>query len=87
MYSRTSNDNGSLNSRCLYCFATISTATDSTIDLDRIEVRHICPEKALAYSLTRGHTFELRPENRHDATPVREARAERLPAGDERFLL
>lgn len=64
MYSRTSNDNGSMISRCLYCFATISTEADLTTDLDRIEVRHICPEKALAYLLARRHTFELQPGNK-----------------------
>ncbi len=64
MYSRTSNDNGSLNSRCLYCFVTISTETDSTTDLDGIEVRHICPEKALAYLLARRLTFEFQPADK-----------------------
>jgi hypothetical protein len=64
MYSRTSNDNGSLNSRCLCCFVTISSEADSTTDLDEIEVRHICPEKALAYLLVRRHTFELLPADK-----------------------
>ena len=53
MYSRITNENGSLNSRCLYCFNTV--ASDVQIhDLDRFEARHICPEKALAQLLARG---------------------------------
>jgi hypothetical protein len=62
-YSRTTNDNGSVNSRCLYCFVAISTEADSTSDLDRVEARHICPEKALAHLLARRHTLEFQQQN------------------------
>jgi hypothetical protein len=48
MYSRTQNENGTYNTRCLYCFMTIASAVETDDELNRIEARHICPEKALA---------------------------------------
>jgi len=48
MYSRTQNDNGTYNTRCLYCFMTISSAVESNEELDLLEARHVCPERALA---------------------------------------
>jgi len=48
MYSRTRNDNGTYNSRCLYCFLTIVSAVEAEEKLDQFEARHICPERALA---------------------------------------
>jgi len=48
MYSRSQNDNGTYNTRCLHCFMTIAWAVETPEDLDRLETRHICPEKALA---------------------------------------
>ncbi len=48
MYSRTQNENGSYNTRCLDCFFTIASCVESEDELSRLEVRHICPEKALA---------------------------------------
>ena len=48
MYSRTQNENGSYNSRCLDCFFTIASCIESEEELKRLECRHICPEKALA---------------------------------------
>lgn len=48
MYSRTQNENGSYNTRCLYCFMTIASDVETDKKLDRIEARHICPEMALA---------------------------------------
>ena len=48
MYSRTQNENGTYNTRCLYCFMTIASSVDSEKELERFEARHICPEKALA---------------------------------------
>jgi len=48
MYSRTQNDNGTYNTRCLYCFMTIASAVESPEELDRFERRHICPERALS---------------------------------------
>lgn len=51
MYSRTQNDNGSYNTRCLYCFLTVASAVESEQELDRIEVNHVCPEKVLSQLL------------------------------------
>jgi hypothetical protein len=48
MYLRTQNDNGTCNTRCLYCFMTIASAIDSESDLDLIEKRHLCPERVLS---------------------------------------
>ena len=48
MYSRTQNEDGSYNSRCLYCFMTIAAAVAEEQALDPIEKRHICPERALS---------------------------------------
>jgi hypothetical protein len=48
MYSRTQNENGTYNTRCLHCFMTIASSVETEKELDRLEVRHICPEKALA---------------------------------------
>lgn len=48
MYSRTQNDNGTLNTRCLYCFMTVASAVDSDTELEQLERRHVCPERALA---------------------------------------
>ncbi len=51
MYSRTQNDNGTYNTRCLYCFMTIATAVQTTEELELEEAEHLCPEKALALML------------------------------------
>jgi hypothetical protein len=51
MYSRTQNENGSYNTRCLDCFMTIASCLETEPELDRVEARHICPEKALAQLL------------------------------------
>jgi hypothetical protein len=51
MYSRTQNDNGSYNTRCLYCFLTIASAVESEPELDRLEINHVCPEKVLSQLL------------------------------------
>jgi hypothetical protein len=48
MYNRTQNENGTYNTRCLYCFMTIASSVETDKELDQIEARHICPEKALA---------------------------------------
>lgn len=48
MYSRTQNENGTFNTRCLFCFMTIASCVESPEELDRLEKRHICPERALA---------------------------------------
>ncbi len=49
MYTRTQNENGSWNTRCLDCFLTIASSVESESALDAIEARHICPEKALSW--------------------------------------
>ena len=51
MYRRTQNDNGTYNTMCLDCLRTVATSVESEIDLELMEMRHICPEKALAQLL------------------------------------
>lgn len=48
MFSHTQNENGTYNTRCLYCFMTIASSVESLAELEQIEVHHICPEKALS---------------------------------------
>jgi hypothetical protein len=48
MYSRTQNENGSYNTRCLFCFITIASCVETERTLDLLEARHLCPEQALA---------------------------------------
>jgi hypothetical protein len=48
MYSRTQNENGTFNTRCLHCFMTVASAVEREVELDRLEEHHICPERALA---------------------------------------
>jgi len=48
MYSRTQNDNGTYNTRCLDCFMTVASAVESSEELDQVEAHHVCPERALA---------------------------------------
>jgi hypothetical protein len=48
MYSRTQNENGTYNTRCLYCFMTIASSVETEEEMDKLEQRHICPERALA---------------------------------------
>jgi hypothetical protein len=52
MYSRTQNDNGSYNTRCLDCFLTVASAVESEQELELIETHHCCPEKVLSQLLT-----------------------------------
>jgi hypothetical protein len=51
MYSRTQNENGSYNTRCLDCFMTIASCVETEEELKHREDRHICPERALAHLL------------------------------------
>jgi hypothetical protein len=60
MYSRTQNDNGSYNTRCLYCFLTVASAVESEQELDQIEVNHCCPEKVLSQLLAERGNVETR---------------------------
>lgn len=47
MYSRTQNENGTFNTRCLHCFMTVASAVADEEELTRLEEEHLCPEKAL----------------------------------------
>ena len=60
MYSRTQNENGSFNTRCLDCFMTVASCVETEQELDRVEAHHICPEKALAQLLARERAIEAR---------------------------
>jgi len=51
MYSRTQNENGSLNSRCLDCFMTIASCLETEEELDEREAHHLCLERVLAHLL------------------------------------
>jgi hypothetical protein len=51
MYSRNQNDNGTFNTMCLDCLRTIASSVESETDLELLEMRHVCPEKALAQLL------------------------------------
>ncbi|HEU5350396.1 MAG TPA: hypothetical protein VFU55_02290 [Terracidiphilus sp.] len=48
LFHRRQNGDGSHTSRCLHCFLVIAQNAESPEALDRLERRHICPEKALA---------------------------------------
>ncbi len=48
MYSRTQNENGTYNTRCLDCFMTVASAIESLEELEKRETHHCCPERALA---------------------------------------
>ncbi len=43
MYSRTQNENGTYNTRCLYCFMTVASDVESDEELARVEVRQCLP--------------------------------------------
>lgn len=58
MYNRTQNDNGTYNTRCLYCFMTVATAIETAEELEGIEAHHICPERVLADLLSRQTTTQ-----------------------------
>ena len=53
MFSHTQNENGTFNTRCLYCFMTIASCVASPQMIEKLEARHICPERALAELLAR----------------------------------
>jgi hypothetical protein len=60
MYSRTQNENGTYNTRCLFCFMTIASSVETPEELARLEHRHICPERALAELLEQEKAHESR---------------------------
>lgn len=64
MYSRTQNENGTYNTRCLDCFMTIASSTETEEELDEVETRHACPEKALSALLKQAKAIE--PADRHN---------------------
>lgn len=51
MYSRTQNENGTFNTMCLDCLHTIAMSVQDETDIELLEMRHVCPEKALAQLL------------------------------------
>lgn len=61
MYSRSSNEEDRLNTRCLYCFMTIASDVKTVRELEQIEARHICPEKALALFLAHKQIAPFQP--------------------------
>jgi hypothetical protein len=62
MYSRTQNDNGSYNTRCLHCFMTVATCVETDEELQTLESRHICPEMVLADLLNRERPVQLKAQ-------------------------
>jgi hypothetical protein len=65
MYSRTQNENGSYNTRCLDCFMTIASSVETEEELLRLEATHFCPEKVLAglLALDKSMTDESQDRN------------------------
>jgi hypothetical protein len=53
MFNHTQNENGTYNTRCLYCFMTVASSVETPQELERLEAHHVCPEKALADLLAR----------------------------------
>ena len=51
MYSRTQNENGTYNTRCLDCLMTVATSVETEAELSLLEAEHLCPERALALLL------------------------------------
>ena len=64
MYSRTQNENGTYNTRCLYCFMTVASAVETNEDLEQVEAHHICPERALAAELLSHEKIVEEPAHR-----------------------
>jgi hypothetical protein len=62
MYSRTQNENGSHNTRCLHCFMTVVSATETEEELTSLEHRHICPEMVLADLLDRERSIQSKAQ-------------------------
>ena len=62
-FSRTQNENGTFNTRCLYCFMTIASSVVTEFELDDVETHHACPERLLSELLAHNaqHANEARP--------------------------
>ena len=58
MYSRTQNENGTYNTRCLDCLLTVATSVETEVELEWLETRHMCPERALAELIARRAAVE-----------------------------
>lgn len=58
MYSRTQNENGTYNTRCLYCFMTVASDVESPGELDVEEAEHLCPEKAIAHMVAHDRVID-----------------------------
>jgi hypothetical protein len=65
MFSHTQNENGTYNTRCLYCFITIASAVESIEELEQVETHHFCPERALSDLLARSITAAHPPVHPH----------------------
>jgi len=63
MYSRTQNDNGSYNTRCLDCFMTIASSVETEEELFERETKHVCPEKALSELLAMEKAIDADPDS------------------------
>jgi hypothetical protein len=61
MFSRTQNENGSYNTRCLHCFITIASSVETEPELEQLEIRHLCPEKVLADLLAQDRPANAKP--------------------------
>jgi hypothetical protein len=48
MFSRTQNENGTFDTRCLHCFMTVGFSVEMGEELDKVERNHLCPERVLA---------------------------------------
>ena len=64
MYNRTQNENGTFNTRCLYCFMTVASAVEDEVDLSRLEGQHVCPERALANLLANSTVAEAHADRK-----------------------
>ena len=62
MYNHTQNENGTYNTRCLFCFMTIASSVEADKELASVEARHICPERALAELLAMEIAIESRKQ-------------------------
>jgi hypothetical protein len=65
MYSRTQNDNGSYNTRCLDCFMTVASCVETEQELGQLEKHHVCPEKALAELLEKEKEIVAHTQHSH----------------------
>ena len=60
MYNHTQNENGTYNTRCLFCFMTVASSVETEQELMLLESRHICPERALTDLLEQNKSAAFR---------------------------